>query len=61
MWRAAWAPSGTTAVADSEVSMNVGIVPSKILSGRFRPGKIQSTTSPPAGLRPLSPEQEAQA
>jgi hypothetical protein len=46
--------------------MNVGIVPSKILSskilpGRFRAGRTRSTTSPAAGLRPLSPEQEAQA
>ena len=41
--------------------MNVGIVPSKILSGRFRLGKIRSATSPPAGLHPLTPEHEAQA
>ncbi len=46
--------------------MNLRVVPSKILprkilSGRLRPGKIRSTTSRPAGLHPLSPEQEAQA
>jgi hypothetical protein len=46
--------------------MNVGIVPSKILSskilsGRIRPAQTQPRMSPPAGLHPLMPEQEAQA
>ncbi len=46
--------------------MNVGIVPrrvraSKILPSRFRPTLSQPSTCPPAGLHPLTPEQEAQA
>jgi hypothetical protein len=46
--------------------MNVGIVPSKILSskilpGRFRAAQTQPRMSPPAGLHPLTPEQEAEA
>ena len=41
--------------------MNLRVDPSKILPSRFRPAKIRATTSPPAGLHPLTPEQEAQA
>ena len=46
--------------------MNVGIVPrrirpSRIRLGRIRPTQSQPSTCPPAGLHPLTPEQEAQA
>ena len=46
--------------------MNLRVVPRKILSsrmplGRFRPAQPQPSMSPPAGLHPLTPEQEAQA
>ncbi len=46
--------------------MNVGIVPrriraSRIRLGNIRPAQSQSSTCPPAGLHPLTPEQEAQA
>ena len=46
--------------------MNVGIIPRRIRASRIRLGKIRPTqsqpsTNPPAGLHPLTPEQEAQA
>ena len=45
--------------------MNGGMVPSRLLprtnqSGRLRP-RLRSPISPPAGLHPLSPEEETQA
>jgi hypothetical protein len=46
--------------------MNVGIVPRRIRPsgirlGKIRPTQSQPSMSPPAGLHPLTPEEEAQA
>jgi hypothetical protein len=41
--------------------MKMGICPGKIRLSTSRTTKRQSITSPPAGLRPLTPDQEAQA